>query len=158
VGDGNEQQLRDPVAWRDLEFERWIGVEQQHPHLSPVAGVDQAGRVEEGDAVLERHARAGQHQSARAVGNLHGETGADADPGPRREAGGLRRVEVEPRVVVMRPGRQRGLLVELDETKLAETLAGWCLLSDGNGDGCTAALELSLLRREPRPRIALRAR
>ena len=41
-GDRDQQQLRDPVARRDLEVERLVGVQQQHPHLAAVARIDQA--------------------------------------------------------------------------------------------------------------------
>ncbi len=141
-----------------MEVDRPVGGEEQHPHLAAVAGVDQARRVDQRDAVLERQARTRQDQTADPVGNLHGEPGADADPRPGREAGKLGRAEVESRIVVVGPGGQRGLLVELDELQVRGLLGPGPLLCKGNRDGPAVGPRLRLRRRERLARTALRVR
>ena len=68
--------------------------------------------------MLERQAGARQDQARQPVRNGDGETGADADPCPRRNPSSLGGVEVQTGVVVVRPGRQRRLVAELDEPDL----------------------------------------
>ena len=43
-----------------------VGVQEQHPDLAPVARVDQPGRVDQGDAVLERQTRSAAGRARRA--------------------------------------------------------------------------------------------
>src|SRR5262245_30707669 len=55
-GDGFDtlnDQLSDAIAGSHFERFRRVGVDEQHPDLVAVAGIDEAGRVEAGDAVLE---------------------------------------------------------------------------------------------------------
>ena len=105
--------------------------------------------------MLDRHARARQHQTPDALGNLHGESGADAHPGARRQPGGLGRVEVEAGVVVVCPRGQRRLHVELHEPQLAGALTRQFVLGDGHRHATASRLSL---RRVGRYGIAARAR
>ena len=52
--DRDDHQLRDPVALRDLHRLVPIEVHDRAEHLAPVAGVDQARRVGEREALLGR--------------------------------------------------------------------------------------------------------
>jgi hypothetical protein len=54
-----QHQLGDAVAAVDVERLGGVGVEQDHLDLAAVGSVDQAGRVGDGEAVLERVAAAG---------------------------------------------------------------------------------------------------
>ena len=82
-------QLRDPLAPPDLErLAAEIG--EDHLHLAAIIVVDRAGRVEAGDAVLEREARARPHLHFIALGNGDRETGRDGVPLARRKASGPR--------------------------------------------------------------------
>ena len=58
--DRRDHQLCDPVAGRDRV--RGIAeVDEQHLDLAAIVFVDRAGRIRDGDAVLEREARARPH-------------------------------------------------------------------------------------------------
>jgi hypothetical protein len=120
VRDGHEEELRDPVAGGDLELGRRVRVEEQHPHLAPVTRIDQPGRVDQGHAVPQREAGARQDQSAVSFWDRDRKPGADAHPPAWRNARRLGRVEVQARVVVVRPRGQRRLVVELDEAELPD--------------------------------------
>src|SRR4051812_9666591 len=63
VLDGLEHELRDALAPHDLEVLGRVGVDQQHLELAPIAGVDQAGRVQAGDAVLQCEAAPRLHEA-----------------------------------------------------------------------------------------------
>src|SRR5262245_51722226 len=55
--DAGHDQLRDAIAARDAERLGTV-IDQDHLHLAAIVGVDCAGRVQYGDTVLEREARA----------------------------------------------------------------------------------------------------
>ena len=103
---------RDPV---DLGG---IGVEQQDPQLAAVAGVDQAGAVDEGDPVLARQSRARQDEARVAVGDLHRHPGADTPALARAEVRGVCRVEVHGGVALVGAGGDRGVLAQALEAQL----------------------------------------
>ena len=96
---------------------RAVGVQQQDPHLAAVAGVDQARRVDERDAVPRGQAGARQHQARVALRDRDRDAGADARPLPRADRRGLGRAQVPAGVVLVRAlGRARrvGEPLELD--------------------------------------------
>ena len=113
-----------PVARRELELRGEVGVLQQHPHLAPVAGVDQARGVDERDPVLQRQARARQDQAGEALGNGDREARADADAAARRDARSLSRVEIQAGVGVVAAGGQRRLLAQPGEAELFHAADG----------------------------------
>ena len=100
-GDSRHQELRDSIPRIDLERVIAVGVQEQHPDLSPVPRVDQPRRVDQPDPVLRRQSRARQHQPRVAGRNLDRDPGADVGPLPRPDGGGLHRVQVEARVTTV---------------------------------------------------------
>ena len=99
--DRGDHELRDPIPGLDPEGLRRVGVEQQDPDFPAVAGVDQAGAVDEGDPVLAGQARARQDQPGVPVGDLDRDPGPDAPPLSRPEVGGLAGAEVEAGVALV---------------------------------------------------------
>ena len=83
--------IRSPAAISNARLA--VGVEQQHLQLAAVARVDQAGRVDERDAVPRREARARQDQPAWPGGQLDRDARPDlrALPGADRAAPRARR-------------------------------------------------------------------
>ena len=83
--------------------------------------------------MLQRQARARQHQAGEAFGDGDREARADADASAGRDARALGRVQVEARVRVVAAGRQRRLLAEPYEAKLlhAGKRRRWCNLRTG---------------------------
>jgi hypothetical protein len=155
VRDRDEEQLRDPVARGDLEVGRFVRVEEQHAYLAPVTRIDQSGRVDQRHALLQREPGARQDQPPVALGDGDGETGADADPGARRDACRLGRAEVQARVVVVRPRGQRRLVFELDEAELLDTGECGSALGRQSAEGIGAVGRLRRRRRERRVEIVL---
>ena len=68
--------MRSPAATSKASLA--VGVEQQHAQLAAVAGVDQAGGVDERDPVAQREARARQHEPGVPGRDRDGDAGADA--------------------------------------------------------------------------------
>ena len=54
-----------------------VGVDQQHFDLASVTGIDQPGSVQTGNAVLQREAAAGKHQTCVSVGQSNRGAGRD---------------------------------------------------------------------------------
>ena len=54
-----------------------VGVDQQNFDLASVTGIDQPGSVQTGNAVLQREAAAGQHQTCVPVGQSNRGAGRD---------------------------------------------------------------------------------
>ena len=102
----DQHQLRDPIAGRDLEPRRTVGVQQQHAHLTPVSGVDQTRSVHQRDPVLGGQSGARQHQAGLAIRNLDRHAGADRGPLAGGQHAVLERVQVESGIAGIRPGRQ----------------------------------------------------
>ena len=96
--------IRSPGRY--LERPRAVGVQEQHPHLAAVAGIDQARRVHQRYPVPGREPGARQHQARPAVRDLERDAGAHARPLPGREGRLLGGVEVVAGVVVVRPRRR----------------------------------------------------
>ena len=73
-----------------------IGVEQDHPHLAAVAGVDHPRRVDEREAVAKREPGARDDEPGMPLRDLDREPGADRGPLPRPDRRRLARGQVEP--------------------------------------------------------------
>ena len=73
-------ELGDAVAPLDQVVLVGVGVDQQHPQLVAVAAVDQARRVEAGDAVAQGQAAAGLHEPGVALGHGEGDAGGHERP------------------------------------------------------------------------------
>jgi hypothetical protein len=113
--------LRDAVAGRDLERGLAVGVQQQHLQLAAIAGVDQARRVDERDAVFGGESGARQHEPRVAQRQLDGDARADRRAPSRRERRRLEGVQVVARVVVVCPQRElRGGVQATDREPHAE--------------------------------------
>ncbi len=71
--DPDQHQLGDPVTPPHLVVVLGVVVHQHDVQLAAVAGVDQAGRIETGDAVAHRQAAAREHQAGvpRRDGHRH---------------------------------------------------------------------------------------
>src|SRR5262245_54766100 len=75
--DALNHQLSDAITRSNLERLRRIGVDQQHPDLVAVAGIDEPRRVEARDAVLEREARTRLHEPRVPLGDRDRDAGRD---------------------------------------------------------------------------------
>ena len=115
---GNQQQLRDPVARGDPVLGLTIGVQQQHADLAAVAGVDQPGRVHQGNSVPSCQPRTRQHEAGVTVRDLERNPGADRGSLTWGEQRLLERVEVKSGVARIRPGRQNRPLVQAQDLQL----------------------------------------
>ena len=116
IGTSTSWAMRSPGL--DPEGLGRVVVEQQHPQLAAVAGVDQAGAVDQGDPVLAGQARARQDQPGVPVGDLDRDPGADAPALAGADMGGLAGVEVEPGVALVGAGGQHRLVLQLGDRKL----------------------------------------
>ena len=88
-------QLRDPLA--ALHLERLVAeVGEDDLHLAAIVAVDRSRRVEAGDPMLQRKARAGANLDLMAVRDLDREAGRDGVPLARVQRQVLRRDDVEP--------------------------------------------------------------
>src|SRR2546421_309051 len=81
-------------------------IDEQRLDLAAVAGVDEAGRVQQRHAVAQRQARARQHEAGEAGRDRDGDAGGHEGPRARRQRDRGRRIEVEPRIVVAGVGGQ----------------------------------------------------
>ena len=86
LGHRQHDELRDAHARLDDERLARVGVQQRDLQLAAVAGVDEAGRVDDRDAVLRREARARLHEARVPVGDRDGEPGRDERALARRRA------------------------------------------------------------------------
>ena len=81
-GHRQDHQLGDAVARPDVERLLGVGVQEHDHELSAVAAVDQAGRVQHGDAVAGREAGAGLDEPRVAGGDRDRQAGRDRAPPP----------------------------------------------------------------------------
>ena len=92
LGHSLHDELGDAIPSLHLEGLVGIEVHEQHLQLVPIARVDQAGRVEAGDAVAQGEAAAWLHEPRVALGQGEGDAGRDQGPSaaglePRRLPG-----------------------------------------------------------------------
>lgn len=99
---GVQHDLRDPVTGRNRKFVRAVGVEQSHGDFTPVPGVDRAGRIQHGDAVASRQARARQHVSRKTQRQRKRHASTDGGPLPRGQRHGRCRTQIKPSIARMR--------------------------------------------------------
>src|SRR5262249_19620564 len=120
-------QLRDAIAPLDGVRLVRIGVDQDDPHLVAVAGVDQARRVEAGDAVTQREPAAWQHEPGEAVGDGDRDAGRyDTTAAAGLDRRRLPRVEIGTGVASVRVRRQWQLRVETNDRHLDHAVNLWC--------------------------------
>ena len=108
----DDDELRDPHPRLDDERLVAIGVEQHDLELAAVAGVDEARRVHDRDAVLGGEPRARLDEAGVTVGDRNGEAGADDGPLPGAELHPLAGREIEAGIACVRADRQRRRVVE----------------------------------------------
>ena len=125
VGDGLDDELGNAIASVNFVRRARVGVHEQHLQLTAILGVDQARRVQNGDAVLEGQPRARQNEAGIARGNRDREAGRYERSTPSRLDRDLDiGAEVVPRIVVVRLVRQRGLSIEASDRNLHPTTLG----------------------------------
>ena len=108
-----DHELGDPVAAPHLVPLARIGVDQKDPQLVAVAGVDEAGGVEAGDAMAQGEAAAGLHEPGEARRNGDGDARGYQRPSTTGgQLGVLPRHQVGAGVVDACIRRQRQLGVE----------------------------------------------
>ncbi len=98
--DSYDNELRNPVADPDLE-RLFSVVYQRNLDLSTVAGIDQAGSVEDGHACAHRKAAAWKNEAAVSFGDRHRQTRRDECPVARFDGERLCRYEIRPRITRM---------------------------------------------------------
>src|SRR5205823_13589214 len=91
----DDDELRDSHPRLDDEPLGAIRVEQDHPQLAAVTGVDEAGRVQDGDTVARGESRAWLDETGMTIRDCDGEAGADHGALPRSELYALARGEIE---------------------------------------------------------------
>ena len=96
-GSGEDHELGDPHPRLDDERLARVGVEQVDLQLAAVAGVDEARRVDDRDAVLRGEARARLDEAGVPLRDRDGEAGPDERALAGRELDALARGEVEAR-------------------------------------------------------------
>ena len=106
---GHDDELGDAHAGLDDEALVLIGVEQHDGHLAAVAGVHEAGRVDDGDPVPRGQAGARLHEPGVALRDGDGEAGADGRALARAELDPVAGGQVEPRVARVGPAGDGGL-------------------------------------------------
>ncbi len=114
-----DHQLGDPLTAHDLERHGRVGVDQQHLEFAPVAGVDQARRVEAGDTVSQGQAAAWLDEAGVALRN--GDGGSGRHQGPTTtgcEGDVLGGDQVGASVTLPRVGRQREVVDEATQRDL----------------------------------------
>ena len=113
------RNCRQPVGRRGLRGAHDIGrgavIDERHAQLSAIAGVDRPRTVEQGDAVLPRHAAARANLAFVTGRYLNRDSGADAGPASRRDFGGFDRMQIHARVFcrTVRRRRDAGGVIEL---------------------------------------------
>jgi hypothetical protein len=114
-GHGLHDQLGDAITAVDLVVVVGVGVDEEDLELVPVARVDEAGRVEAGDAVAQGQAAAGLHEPGVALGEGEGDPGRDQRPAAASaQHRSLSGQDVEAGVALLGVGGQRQLGVEVD--------------------------------------------
>lgn len=107
-----DDELRDAITARQPKRVSRVMVDQRHPDLPAVAGVDRAGRVDDRDAVLRGEPRSWLHERGVPIGERDGQTRAHCLPLPRRELDIGRRHQIGTSVTGMRTRRHRNAGVQ----------------------------------------------
>lgn len=97
----DEEKLCDPIPSLDDELGVRIGIEQDDPHLTPVSAVDEAGGIDQSDAVAQGSPRPRKHQGGHPPRNGQRDTCSDGNPLSRFESCFLHRTEIPARISAM---------------------------------------------------------
>ena len=109
-------ELRDALAALDVVVAVGVGVEQHHLDLAAVRGVDEAGRVHDADAVLQREAAAGHDEAGPSRRDRDRDTGRDQCSSAACFDDDVRScAQVEPGVAGVGVRREGQVGVELDD-------------------------------------------
>jgi hypothetical protein len=98
AGDGSDDELGDAHSGLDDEVVVRIGIEEHDADLPAVAGVDEAGRVHDPDAVARSEAGTRLHESGVPLGDLDGDPGRHNRTTTWSEADALAGDEIDPGV------------------------------------------------------------
>jgi hypothetical protein len=118
LGQLEHDELGDPHPRLDGEAVARVRVQQHDAQLAPVAGVDQAGRVDDADPVPRCEAGARLHEARMAVGDRDGEAGGDGGALARAEHDALARREVEPGVALVGALRDDSVVTQTRDREL----------------------------------------
>jgi len=120
IGEGNRRnhQLRDPVARLDPKGLGRVGIEQQHPHFAPVAGIDQPRAVDQRDPMVTRKPRPRQHEPSMPLRNLNRHPSANTPPLPGPQMSSLAGIEIDTSISIMGAQRYPGLVLQLFNAQL----------------------------------------
>ena len=111
-------QLRDSHARLHDEALLRVRVEENDAQLTAVSGVDEAGRVDERDAVARCEAGARLHETGVALGNRHREPCPDDRPFAGAELHPLARAEVQASIAEVGPLGQNGVRTQPADREL----------------------------------------
>src|SRR2546430_10471638 len=114
-----DDELGDPHSRLYEERFRAVGVQQHDPDLAAVAGVDQARRIDHGDAVPRGEPRAWLDGAGVALRNRNRQTGAYHRPLPRAELDALASGQVEAGVARVGADGNDRVLADALERELA---------------------------------------
>jgi hypothetical protein len=76
--DSLNDELRDAIAAPDLKLFHPVGIDDYHGDFAPISRVDQAGRVDQGNAMPRRKAAPGKHKSREPRWYRQGNSGWDS--------------------------------------------------------------------------------
>src|SRR5919109_2356908 len=108
---GNDE-LRDPHSRLDNERLLRVGVQEYHPDLPSVAGVDQPGRVDDPDPVARGETGTRLHKAGVALRYLDCDPGTDDGARARRERDALARNQIDPGVAFVRVARKNRVVAQ----------------------------------------------
>lgn len=117
-GDRRNYQLRDPVSGLNPKGLSRIGIEQQHPDFAAIAGVDQAGAVDQSNPMVARESGPRQHQPSMPLRYLNCHPSPNAPPltGPKMSS--LTRIEINTSISLMRARWNLCLVLQLFNTQI----------------------------------------
>src|SRR5205823_10390384 len=110
-------------------------VQQDDPQLPSVAGVDEAGCVDDRDPVAHREARPRLDKARVTLGDGNSEPGRDRGPLPRAELDALAGREIEPRVVLVRALGDDRVLAEPHDRQLDHEVARSAFFASATRNG-----------------------
>lgn len=115
-GDRQHDQLRNAVPPVDVDGLGWIVVDEDHPDLAPVAGIDRPGRVDQGQPMAKGKAAARMDECHEAGGQGDCDAGRHEHSHPRCECRVDSRSQIHARIPGVLVCRERQPVIEpLDE-------------------------------------------
>ena len=115
------EKLGDAISGFDPKDLGRVGVEQQDANLTPIAGIDQTGSVDQGDAVLQSQTRPGKHQTGMTLGYLDSQARLHLPPLARSNVSRFRGMKIETGVTRGRSNRDYGFLAQSHELEIHST-------------------------------------